>query len=119
MIKSFISWLSHLLDISHRQKTLNVSDLYDLLPEYESIKLTDKLEANWLDELKGHPDKPRLFRATIRTMGWKSVLNGLFLIPFVSRHDVFYLLPNIQYIYNSDISFDCSTFIAHISYGVF
>ncbi len=71
--------------ITHKQKTLNLIDLYDLLPQFESIKLTEKLEDNWLDDRKRYPDKPSLFRATIRTMGWKPLVIGLLLIPVVSR----------------------------------
>ncbi|CAF2797193.1 unnamed protein product [Rotaria sp. Silwood2] len=74
----FHSWICQLLDTSHRQKTLHLIDLYDLLPEYESIKLTGKLENNWFDEIKRHPDKPNLFHATIRAMKWKPLLLGYF-----------------------------------------
>ena len=86
IIKLFSSWISHLLNKSHKQKTLNINDLYDLLPQYESVKLTDKLEENWFDEIKLYPDKPSLFRATIRTMGWKPFLIGLLFIP-CSKYD--------------------------------
>jgi len=86
--KTLFSWISHLLNISRKQKTLNLNDLYDLLPQYESIKLTKKLENNWLYEKNRYPDKPSLFRATIRTMGWKPFLAGLLLIPFVRGYDL-------------------------------
>jgi hypothetical protein len=82
-----ISWISHLLHISHQQKTLNLVDLYDLLPQYESVTLTERLERNWLDDITHYPNKPSLFRATIRTMGWKPLLTGLLLLPFVSEYD--------------------------------
>lgn len=78
------SWISHLLHISHQQKTLNLVDLYDLLPQFESITLTETLEHNWFNELKNYPDRPSLLRATIRTMGWKPFLTGFLLLPFVS-----------------------------------
>ncbi|CAF4878309.1 unnamed protein product, partial [Rotaria sp. Silwood1] len=77
----FHSWISQLFDTSHRQKTLYLTDLYDLLPEYESIKLTENLENNWFDEIKHHPRKPNLFRATIRTIRSKPFLLGSLLIP--------------------------------------
>jgi hypothetical protein len=47
--------------------------------------LTDKLEANWLDEIKQYPTNPSLIRATLRTMGWEMILIGLLLIPLVSK----------------------------------
>ena len=79
------SWISHLLHISQQQKTLNLVDLYDLLPQFESVTLTETLERNWFNELKRHPDRPNLLRATICTMGWKPFLTGLLLLPFVSE----------------------------------
>jgi len=86
--KTLFSWISHLINISRKQKTLNLNDLYDLLPQYESIKLTEKLENNWLYDKNRYPDKPSLCRATIRTMGWKPFLTGLLLIPFVRGYDL-------------------------------
>ena len=83
---NLFSWISPLLRISHKQKSLHHLDLYDLLPRYQSVELTDKLENNWFDHLKCHPQQPSLLRVTIQTMGWKPVLNGLLLIPLVSRH---------------------------------
>lgn len=65
-----------LLDQSHKQKTLSLIDLYDLLPEYESMKLTEKLENNWLEDTRKHANAPSLFRATIRTMKWRPFLIG-------------------------------------------
>ncbi|CAF1999498.1 unnamed protein product, partial [Rotaria magnacalcarata] len=80
----FHSWLSELLSKSHQQQTLHLSDLYDLLPHLESTKLTDQMEASWLDELNQYKQKqkqPSLLRATLRTVGWKPLLVGLLLIP--------------------------------------
>ncbi|CAF4697955.1 unnamed protein product [Rotaria socialis] len=80
----FHSWLSELLSKSYQQQTLHLSDLYDLLPHMESTKLTDQMEANWLDELNRYKQKqkqPSLLRATLRTVGWKPLLVGLLLIP--------------------------------------
>ncbi|CAM4781960.1 unnamed protein product [Rotaria magnacalcarata] len=79
--RTFHSWISKLLDKSHQQKTLNFVDLYDLLPEYESINLTEKLENHWFDDMKHHPDNPNLFRATVRTMRWQPFLIGCQFIP--------------------------------------
>ncbi|CAM2724338.1 unnamed protein product [Rotaria socialis] len=79
--RTFHSWISKLLDESHQQKTLNLVDLYDLLPEYESINLTEKLENHWFDDMRHHPDNPNLFRATVRTMGWQPFLIGCQFIP--------------------------------------
>ncbi|CAF3828800.1 unnamed protein product [Rotaria sordida] len=61
--------------------TLDVNDLYELLPDYEAAALTDKLEANWFAETKRNPNKPSLIRATLCTLRWKPFLIGLILIP--------------------------------------
>jgi len=87
--KIIFSWISELLDKSHKQKTLNLIDLYDLLPQYESIKLTDKLEDHWLDDIKRYSDKSNLFRATIRTIRWKPLLIGCLYVPKVSISNQF------------------------------
>jgi len=50
---------------SHKQGTLHLNDLYDLLPQLESTKLTDRLEANWFDEMKQTDREPSLVRATL------------------------------------------------------
>ncbi len=78
------SWITQLLAQSHKKGTLDLADLYDVPEFLESTKLTDKLEANWFDEVKRHPENPSLVRATLRTMGWRLLLLGLLLIPIVS-----------------------------------
>ncbi len=82
---SLYSWIAQLLRKNHKQGTLHLTDLYDLLPEFESTKLTDKLEANWFDEIKRYPQEPNLVRATLRTIGWKPLLIGSLLVPTVSK----------------------------------
>ncbi|CAF1451360.1 unnamed protein product [Adineta steineri] len=77
----FHGWISILLRKCHKQGTLHSTDLYDLLSHLEATKLTERLEANWFDELKQTKRKPSLIRATIRAMGWKPFLTGLLLIP--------------------------------------
>ena len=77
------SWMSHLIATNRNHGALDAVDLYELLPEYQSKKLADDLENNWLDETKRSPRNPSLIRATIRTMGCKPVLTGLLLIPWV------------------------------------
>ena len=79
------SWLSSLITKSHKQGTLHLDDLYDLPDFLKSTPLTNKLEANWFDEIKRCPQNPNLIRATLRTMGWKLILFGLLLIPLVSK----------------------------------
>jgi len=64
----YSSWISELINLSHKQGTLYFHNLYDILPQYESKNLTEKLENNWFDELKRYPDRASLFHATIRTM---------------------------------------------------
>ena len=61
-----------------------MSDLYDVPSHLESTKLTDRIEANWFDEMKSSPDNPSLIRVTLRTMGWKPLLIGLPLILMVT-----------------------------------
>ncbi|CAF1384435.1 unnamed protein product [Rotaria sordida] len=78
----FHCWLSALITKSHKQGTLHLDDLYDLPAYLESTPLTDKLEANWIDEIRQCPQNPNLIRATLRTVGWKLFLIGLLLIPF-------------------------------------
>jgi hypothetical protein len=51
---------------------------YDILPQYESKTLTEKLENNWFDELKRYPDRASLFHTTIRTMRWIPLIIGSF-----------------------------------------
>jgi len=77
-------WVSPLLKQSRKEGTLQTVDLYDLPPHLESTNLTDKLEANWFEEIQRNPDNPSLFRATIRTMRWKPLLLGLLLVIKVS-----------------------------------
>ncbi|UJR31956.1 hypothetical protein I4U23_019429 [Adineta vaga] len=80
--RCFHSWISILLKKSHKQETLHLSDLYDLLPPFESTTLTERLETNWFDEVKQTNHQPSLVRATIRAMGWTPFLVGLLLIPY-------------------------------------
>lgn len=108
------SWISHLLHISQQQKTLNLVDLYDLLPQFESTTLTETLERNWFNELKRYPHRPNLLRATICTMGWKPLLTGLLLLPFVSEKIIRFKTfspPSIP----TDFSLHYSTLTTHIS----
>jgi hypothetical protein len=79
------SWLFALITTSRKQGTLHLHDLYDPPAFLESAPLTDKLEANWFDEIQRCPQNPSLIRATLRTMGWKLLLIGLLLIPLVSQ----------------------------------
>ncbi len=82
--KTIFSWITQLFDKSHKQKTLELTDLYDLLPQYESVRLAEQLEDTWFDDIKRYPNKPSLFRATVRSMGWKPLLIGSLFIPIVS-----------------------------------
>jgi hypothetical protein len=81
----FHSWISILLRKSHKQGTLHLTDLYDLFPDLESTKLTERLEANWFAELKQTKRQPSLIRATLKTMGWTPFFVGLLLIPCVNK----------------------------------
>jgi hypothetical protein len=78
------SWITEILTLSHKKESLDLADLYDVPSHLEATKLTDKLEANWFDEIKRSPQNPSLIRATVRTMGWKLFFIGLMLIPTVS-----------------------------------
>lgn len=80
---SISSWITRLFDKRQKQKTLEFADLYDILPEYESVGLTEKLEDAWFDDLKRYPNKPSLFRATVHMMRWQPLLISLLNIPVV------------------------------------
>lgn len=79
----FLGWISPLIKKRSQQGTLHLNDLYDLLPELESAKLTEDLETEWLHEVKQKNHKPSLIRATLRAFGWRPLLVGLLLIPTV------------------------------------
>jgi hypothetical protein len=95
----FNSWLSPLLKKSRKQGTLHLNDLYDLPDYLTSTALTDKLEANWFDELKRYPQKPSLIRATLRTLGWTPFLLGFLEVLNVSRL-LFIIKTNRQVFYD-------------------
>ncbi|CAF4171006.1 unnamed protein product [Rotaria sp. Silwood2] len=80
----FHCWLSPLMTKSRKQGTLHLDDLYGVPDYLKSTLLTNKLEENWLDEIKRCPRNPNLIRATLRTMGWKLILLGLLLISLVA-----------------------------------
>jgi len=40
----FFSWISELMNLSHKQGTLDLNNIYDILPQYESKTQTYKLE---------------------------------------------------------------------------
>ncbi|CAF1632625.1 unnamed protein product [Rotaria magnacalcarata] len=84
----FHNWISVLINLSHKQGTVYLNDLYDILPEYESKQLTDILQNNWFDELKRSPENPSLLLATIRTVGWKPMMIGLLLVPNSTPLDI-------------------------------
>lgn len=77
-------WVTPLLMQNRKEGTLQLIDLYNIPPDVESTPLTDQLEANWFEEIRRNPDKPSLFRATLRTMRWKLLLLGLLLAVKVS-----------------------------------
>lgn len=85
------SWISQLLDKSHKQKTIHLDDLYDILPGYESADLTQILTTNWLHDLESYPTKPSLFRATVRTIKWQPLLIGCLLLLKVSINIYLYI----------------------------
>lgn len=84
--RTFHSWILLLLNRSHKQGTLHLTDLYDLFPDLDSKKLTDRLESNWFDEIKQTHRQPSLLRATVKTIGWSPFLVGLLLIPCVNKN---------------------------------
>ncbi|CAF2843920.1 unnamed protein product [Rotaria sp. Silwood2] len=80
----FLEWVSPLVSKCRKQGTLDINDLYEPFPDCESATLTDKLEANWIAEIKRNSGKPSLIRATLRTMRWRPFLISLILIPSVT-----------------------------------
>ncbi len=103
-----------MLDKSQKQKTINLVDLYDLPPQYESTNLTEKLEKNWSDDIKHYPDKPSLFRATIRSVTYKPFLIGCLFLPPVSIST-----QCIQHSFLEETSSFHSTIINYIFNGFF
>ncbi|CAF3529522.1 unnamed protein product [Rotaria sp. Silwood2] len=77
----FHNWIEKLINISHKQGTIYLHNVYDILSKHESNKLSEKLENYWFDELKRYPNKPSLFRATVYTVGWTPLIIGLLFIP--------------------------------------
>ncbi|CAF1147586.1 unnamed protein product [Rotaria sordida] len=75
------SWVSDLLKISHGKEAIELDDLPNIPPHHETSQLSDRLETNWVDECKQHPQHPSLIRATFRTMGWFPLLIGSLIIP--------------------------------------
>ncbi|CAF1074324.1 unnamed protein product [Adineta ricciae] len=73
----FFNWLSPLL----KQGRLSQDDLYELPNKYNSLKLTEELEGNWLDEVKDPARSPSLLRATVRTIRRRVLLISLLMIP--------------------------------------
>lgn len=91
------SWLSTLISKSDKQGTLHIHDLYQLPDFLDSATVTNRLEANWFDEIKRSPANPSLIRATLRTIGWKPFLLGFLLFidvntPFQSNACLILLL---------------------------
>ena len=84
-VESFCSWLSALINKSHRQGTLNLPDLYQLPEDLNSTLATNRLEVNWFEEIKHSPENPSLIRATLRTIGWKPFLLGFLLFVDVGK----------------------------------
>lgn len=84
LISSAVSWIEHLFSTSHRQGTLHLPDLYDLLSNFQSNQLTDDLEECWLDEKKQKGEKANLFRATCRLVRWKPLFIGALMLPLVN-----------------------------------
>ena len=85
-LRLIASWITELFDKCRDQGTLYLTDLYDLLPNYQSAQLVDDLEIHWFEELKRNPEKPSLLRATLHAMRWKPVLIGSMLIPTVRNN---------------------------------
>ncbi len=105
------SWLSALITKSRKQGTLHLHDLYDPPAYLESAPLTDKLEANWFDEIQRCPQNPSLIRATLRTMGWRFFFVGLLLIPIVSQQKHF--IMNLRVFSHINTKFHYFNFDSH------
>jgi len=100
--RMFHSWILKLLNKSHREQTLHLNDLYELMPEFESTRLIDQLESNWFEELKRSNRQPSIIRAMIKTLGWRPLLVGLLLIPSVNlrkfNQDMIVLISHRNYL---------------------
>ncbi|XP_006814818.1 ATP-binding cassette sub-family C member 4-like, partial [Saccoglossus kowalevskii] len=70
-------WLNPLFKYGYKNK-LEVTDMYETMPEDSSEQLANKLEKQWNKELcKQKNRKPSLTRAIIRTFGVKYMLIGI------------------------------------------
>ncbi|CAF1584918.1 unnamed protein product [Didymodactylos carnosus] len=78
------SWLFNIFKIRHK-RSLESSDLYDLLSDFETSTLTNLFENAWNDEIQLSRAKnrlPSLFFTTIRTFQKSYLLIALLLISF-------------------------------------
>ncbi|XP_008210078.1 multidrug resistance-associated protein 4 isoform X1 [Nasonia vitripennis] len=69
--KLFFWWLKPIF-FREKHKSLDVDDLHNVLPEFSSKSLGDRLESAWFEELKNHKftnRKPSLFQALCKTFG--------------------------------------------------
>lgn len=57
-----------------KKKTLDMTDVYELLSECEPMRLMEKLGNNWFDGLRLLSDERSVFRTTIRTLWCRLLL---------------------------------------------
>jgi hypothetical protein len=115
----FDSWLSPLLKQSQQKCVLHLNDLYELPAYLQSTELTNKLESNWFDELKYHPNNPNLFRATLKTLGWKPFLYGFVVLLQVRKYrKLFHVYLRIIFLFSGNNT-DYSTIITDIFNEIF
>ena len=87
----FMWWMQDVLRLGSKQ-LLTDKDLFPLLEDYKADMLIEKAEKYWLEELKMSQlknKKPRLWRALIRMIPWRSglsmiILRTLWSLSFVS-----------------------------------
>lgn len=76
---SFFGWMNNVLKLGNK-KSLGDQDLFPFLEDQKAELLVRRAERCWLSELRKsqlQTKKPRLWRAAIALIPWKSVIKKL------------------------------------------
>ncbi|XP_050295811.1 probable multidrug resistance-associated protein lethal(2)03659 [Anthonomus grandis grandis] len=97
--KIFFTWLFPLFRKGFKKELL-ADDLFPPLPSHESTYLGDRLEKQWLRQLKTRPNNPSLWRAIARVFGKEFIILGLcylFCELFARLSQPFFLSKLLEY----------------------
>ena len=90
---SFFGWMNNVLKVGNK-KSLGDQDLFPFLEDQKAELLVSRAERCWLSELRKsqlQTKKPRLWRAAIALIPWKSVIKKFILQMLTSLS--YFLLP--------------------------